>query len=204
RAQHSMVRFSGPQDVYWRNRLTESVNSIRTMLLHAAGVAPLRVVMVTSATGGEGKTSLSSHLAISLARAGRRTLLVDTDMRRPSVHRVFDLPQDPGLGDLLRAEVDIAEVIRPGPVDDLWVLPAGRSTSQAIQALALEGVPVIFNRLREQFDFIIVDSCPVLPVADSLLVAQHVDGVIFTLLRDVSRLPQVYAGYQRLSALGVR
>ena len=95
-------------------------------------------------------------------------------------------------------------MIRPGPVDDLWVLPAGRSTSQAIQALALEGVPVIFNRLREQFDFIIVDSCPVLPVVDSLLVAQHVDGVIFTLLRDVSRLPQVYAGYQRLSALGIR
>src|SRR5205807_1473988 len=112
-AQRSLARLSAPRDVYWHSVLTESVNAIRTMLLHAAGAGSLRVIMVTSATGGEGKTSLSSHLAVSLARAGRRTLLVDTDLRRPAVHQVFDLPQDPGLGDLLRAEVDIAEVIRP-------------------------------------------------------------------------------------------
>src|SRR5207247_7787622 len=105
----------------------------------------------------------SSHLAMSLARAGRRTLLVDTDMRRPALHGVFDLPLCPGLGELLRAEAEIADAVRPGPANDLWVLPAGRFTSEGIQALALAGVPTIFGRLREQFDFIVVDSCPVLP-----------------------------------------
>jgi capsular exopolysaccharide synthesis family protein len=204
RAQHSLVRLSAPRDGYWRNVLTESVNAIRTMLLHAAGTGALRVVMVTSATGGEGKTSLSSHLAISLARAGRRTLLVDTDLRRPAVHRVFDLAVSPGLSELLCDQADSVEAIQPGPVGGLWVLPAGRATGPAIQALAQGRIPAVFDRLREQFDIIVVDSCPVLPVADALQVAQHVDGVIFTLLREVSRLPQVYAGYQRLSSLGVR
>jgi polysaccharide biosynthesis transport protein len=117
---------------------------------------------------------------------------------------VFGLPLNPGLSELLRAEVVTSVAVQSGPVNDLWILTAGLPSSHAIEALAKEGVPRIFSQLREQFDFIVVDSCPILPVADSLLIAQHVDGVIFTMLREVSRLPQVYAGYQRLAALGVR
>src|SRR5438132_8878639 len=174
------------------------------MLLHAASTEPLRVVMVTSATVGEGKTSLSSHLAVSLARAGRKTLLVDCDMRRPAVHRVFDVPLEPGLGEVLCGEAEVPDVLRPSPLEDLWIMPAGRPNGLASQALAGPALPALFKRLREQFDFVLIDACPVLPVADTLLVGQHVDGVIFTLLRDVSRLPQVYAGYQRLTGLGIR
>jgi capsular exopolysaccharide synthesis family protein len=203
-ASNSLVPSNGTPDLYWQNLLIESVNTVRIMLLHAARIEPLRVIMVTSASGGEGKTSLSSHLALSLARSGRKVLLIDCDMRRPSVHRTFDHPLNPGFSELLCGQVDISVAVQPGPVNDLWLLPAGQSSSHAIEALAKEGAPSIFNRLREQFDFIVVDSCPILPVADSLLIAQHVDGVIFTMLREVSRLPQVYAGYQRLAALGVR
>jgi Mrp family chromosome partitioning ATPase len=73
-----------------------------------------------------------------------------------------------------------------------------------VQALAQDGVKAMFAQLKEQYDFIIVDSCPVLPVADSLLLGQHVDAVLFSVLRDISRTPLVYAAQQRLHSLGVR
>lgn len=202
--QYNLTVGGGGPDPYWQNLLIESVTAVRMMLLRAATTEPLRLVMITSATVGEGKTSLSSHLAVSLARAGRKTLLVDCDMRRPAVHRVFDLPLEPGLGELLAGEADVPDVLRPSPLEDLWIMSAGKPNGLASHALAGPTLPALFQRLRDQFDFVLIDACPVLPVADTLLVGQHVDGVIFTLLRDVSRLPQVYAGYQRLTSMGIR
>jgi Mrp family chromosome partitioning ATPase len=84
------------------------------------------------------------------------------------------------------------------------MVPAGICDSHATQALAHETVENIFEELRGQFDFIVLDTCPVLPVADALLLGQHVDGVIFSILRDESRLPKVYAAYQRMASLGCK
>ena len=80
------------KDRYWQNLLLESVDATRTMLVHAARTGSHRVVMIASAVGGEGKTSLSTYLATSLAQSGLRTLLIDADLRNPSIHSVFDLP----------------------------------------------------------------------------------------------------------------
>jgi succinoglycan biosynthesis transport protein ExoP len=194
----------GSDEVIWRSQLTESVNAMRTMLLRLSRDEPLQIVLVTSALGGEGKTTLSSHLATSLARAGRRTLLIDGDLRKASLHKVFDLPAEPGLAELLRGEAEVADTIRPTLVDRLWLVPAGRCDDLALQALGMPEIRATFDRLRGQYDFIIVDSAPVLPVADSLLLSQNVDGVVFSILGDVSRVPRVYGAYERLAALGVR
>lgn len=184
--------------------LMESIDAIRAMILHMSRVDSLSVVMVTSALEGEGKTSLSGHLATSLARAGRRTLLIDCDLRRPALHRIFDLPQDEGLCELLRGELGAAEVVCPTPVDDLFAVTAGRSDALALQALARGDLHQVLEGYRGQFDFIVLDTAPILPVADSLLVAQHADAVVFSILHEVSRLPMVYGACERLSALGVR
>jgi capsular exopolysaccharide synthesis family protein len=204
RARQRLIRPNPTRDFHSHSLLTESMDATRTMLLHAAGQEPLRTVMVTSAMGGEGKTSVSCHLAASLARARRRTLLIDCDMRNPSAHRLFDLPRGPGFSELLRGEVDLAEATRPTLLSGLWVIPAGECDPLALQNLAQGDAGPIFEQLRQQYDFVVVDSCPVLPVADSLLIGQHVDGVIFSILRDVSQAPKVYAAYQRLAMLGVR
>jgi capsular exopolysaccharide synthesis family protein len=174
------------------------------LLLHAARTESLQVVMVTSALPGEGKTSLASQLATSLARAWRKTLLVDGDLRKPGAHALFDLPQEPGLCEVLRGEVQAADAIKPTALSRLWLMPAGNWDNHAVQALAQESVRAMFSQLKEHYDFIIVDSAPVLPVADSLLLGQNVDAVIFSLLRDVSRLPTVYSAQQRLNNLGIR
>lgn len=192
------------RDVYWQNLLTESVDAIRTQLLHAAQTESLGVVMVTSALGGEGKTSLASHLATSLARAWRKTLLVDCDLRNPGAHKQFGQELEPGFSEVLRGESEADDVVRPTPVSRLWMISAGRWDSHAIQALAQEAVRGIFDRLREQYDFIVIDSSPVLPVADALALGQNVDAVILAVLRDVSRLPTVAAAHHRLATLGIR
>lgn len=188
----------------WQNQLTESVDAIRTMLMHASRSENLRVIMITSASAGEGKTSLATQLAASLARAWRKTLLIDGDLRHPSAHQVFDVPQEPGFSELLRNEVAVADAIKPTTLGRLWLMPAGHFDSHAVQALAQDNMRTLFEQLKQQYDFIIVDSCPVLPVADALLLGQHVDGVIFSVLRDVSRVPAVYAAQQKISNLAIR
>jgi capsular exopolysaccharide synthesis family protein len=160
--------------------------------------------MVTSAGGGEGKTSLASQLAASLARAWRKTLLIDGDLRHPAVHKLFNQPLEPGFSEVLRGEVGVHDTVRPTAISRLWAMSAGHWDSHAVQALAQEGVRSLFGQLKEQYDFIVVDSCPVLPVADSLLLGQHVDSVLFAVMRDVSRAPALYAAQQRLEGLGVR
>jgi capsular exopolysaccharide synthesis family protein len=193
-----------PRDLQIQNQMTEAVDAVRTLLLHQSRTQALQVVMVTSPGGGEGKTSLASQLAASLARAWRKTLLVDGDLRNPAAHRLFDVPLEPGLSEVLRGEVKAGDVVRPTPLSRLWMVPAGHWDSHAVQALAQDGVRALFTQLKSEYEFIIVDSCPVLPVADSLLLGQHVDAVILSVLRDVSRLPAVHAAHQRFNALGVR
>jgi polysaccharide biosynthesis transport protein len=195
---------ASPRDLQLQNQMTEAVDAVRTMLLHRARAEGLQVVMVTSAGGGEGKTSLASQLAASLARAGRKTLLIDGDLRNPAAHRLFDVPLEPGLSEVLRGEAGVGDVVRPTPLSRLWLVPAGSWDSHAVQSLAQDGVRALLAGLKGQYEFLIVDSCPVLPVADSLLLGQHVDAVIFSVLRDVSRMPAVHAAHQRLTALGVR
>jgi succinoglycan biosynthesis transport protein ExoP len=197
-------RSSAAHNAEWQNRLTEAVDAIRTTLLSAARFEGLRRVMVTSAVGGEGKTLLSCHLAISLARAGCKTLLIDGDLRRPSVHKLFDLPLASGLSELLRGEVSPADMTNAGPVAGLSVITAGQSDSRAIQTLARDRVGEVLQQLSENYEFIVIDSAPVLPIADSQLIGQHADGVVLSVMRDVSRLPSVYAACERLNMLHIR
>lgn len=196
---------SGDADmVRSRSMLVESVDAARTTLLHISRTESVRVVMVASALSGEGKTSLSSHLATSLARAGRRTLLIDGDMRCPSIHELFDQPCAPGFSEVLRNEIDLADAVQPTAANGLSLLAAGLSDGESNQALARRDLRATFDQLKQEYDFIVIDSSPVLPVADALLIGQHVDAVLFSVMRDVSRIPKVQEAYDRLSRLGIR
>jgi capsular exopolysaccharide synthesis family protein len=188
----------------WQAQLNESVDAIRTVILHQARTEPLHVLMVTSAQGGEGKTTLATQLAASLSRAWKRTLVIDGDLRHPAAHTLFDAPQEPGLAEVLRGEVEPGDAIRATQLARLWLLPTGNGDAHAIQALAQDNVQTLFEQLKQQYDYIIIDTPPVLPVTDSLLLGQHVDGMVFAILRDVSRAPAVHAAQQKLAPLGVR
>jgi capsular exopolysaccharide synthesis family protein len=196
-------RAASPREELWQHRLTESIDTTRIMLSHLADADSIRVVLVTSAVSGEGKTSLASCLATSLARSGRKTLLIDGDLRWPMVHQLFDHAQRPGLSELVRGEVGADDAIRPTAIKNLWIIPAGREDEHARTELSQPRARAAFNGLRERFDFVIVDSAPVLPVADTLLLSQHVDAALFSILRDVSQVPRVHEACGRIASLGI-
>ncbi|MFV2068739.1 MAG: polysaccharide biosynthesis tyrosine autokinase [Pirellulales bacterium] len=184
--------------------LMESIDSVRTTLMHASTSKQTRVVMITSALGHEGRSTVASQLAASLARAGRRTLLLDGDLRHPTLHRLFDFPLEDGFCEVLRAEVDVSDVIQPTHAEGLWLLTAGYCDAAAIQALAKEQVQPIFDKVRAEFDFVIIDAAPVLKLSDSLIMGQYADGALLSVLRDVSQVPKIHQASELLRSVGIR
>lgn len=184
--------------------LADSVDGVRTALLRDTASEGTRVVLVTSAIHHEGKTTLATQLATSLARAGKRTLLIDGDLRKPVAHRLYGLSLDPGFCEVLRGECELEETLRPTRASGLWMMTAGRCDEESLHELAKEGVDDIFKQLRSAFDYIIIDASPVLATADALVVGQYVDAAIVSVLRDASRVPIVFEACDRLRGVGVR
>lgn len=182
--------------------LIEAIDSLRTRLMHDASADGTRVVMVTSAARQEGKTTLASQLAASLARAGRRTVLLDGDLRKPAAHMLFELPLEPGFCEVLRGEVELDDVIRPTRAAGLWLISSGYCDVEALQELSKGGVSTLFEKLRLEFDFVVVDTGPVLSLADPLLFGQQCDAALVSVLRDVSQAPRVQEAYERLESVG--
>lgn len=185
-------------------QLTESIDSVRTALMHESTTRRRQIVMVTSAATMEGRTTVASQLAASLARAGRRTLLIDGDLRRPNLHMLFDLPLEEGLCEVLRAETDVTDVVRATHAEGLWLLTAGYCDADAVHALATDQVQPIFDKLRADYDFIIIDGAPVLGLSDSLLFGQHCDGAVLSVLRDYTSVPKIHQAAELLKSVGIR
>ncbi|MGL4512561.1 MAG: polysaccharide biosynthesis tyrosine autokinase [Lacipirellulaceae bacterium] len=185
-------------------QLNESIDSVRTALMHESTTKRRRVVLVASAVTMEGRTTVASQLAASLARAGRRTLLVDGDLRSPSLHTLFGTPLEDGICEVLRAEAELADVVRPTQAEGLWLMTAGYCDGDAVQALATDQLEPIFEHLRNYYDFVIIDGAPVLGVSDSLLFGQHCDGVILSVLRDSSNVPKIHKACEMLRSVGIR
>lgn len=185
-------------------QLTESIDSVRTALMHESTTNRRQVVLVTSAAAMEGRTTVASQLAASLARAGRRTLLVDGDLRRPSLHKLFDVPLEDGLCEVLRTESEIADVVSPTHAEGLWLMTAGFCDADAVHALATDQAQPIFDKLRSDYDFIIIDGAPVLGLADSLLFGQHCDGAVLSVLRDHTNVPKIHQSSELLRSVGIR
>ena len=182
--------------------LIDSVDSLRTMLLQSCPEGSSSILMITSAWSGEGKTTLSSHLANSLARSGHRTLLVDCDLRCPSLHQLFNLNAAPGVCDLLTGAA-IEETVQATAVENLSLLAAGELTQKSGVVLAQGGLREVFNRLRSQYQFIVVDSSPLLAMPDTMMVGKAVDGVVLSVRSGISQAHQVYAAYELLRQLAL-
>lgn len=183
--------------------LTRSIDSIRTTLQLAKHSNPYQVIMVSSALGQEGKTTVASQLAVSYARSGRRTLLIDGDVRNPQQHVVLGMPMQQGLCEVLRGEANVNEVLKATPAENLWVLGAGYRDTHTDQYMALPVLPNLIQELRGQFDIIIIDTSPALTNPDAMLIGQTVDAAILSVRRDISRLPKVKEAAERLRSVGI-
>jgi capsular exopolysaccharide synthesis family protein len=183
--------------------LAECGDTIRTLISQGSREAP-KVILVTSGVEREGKTTFAAQLAASLARADKRTLLLDGDLRHPSAHVALGLELRAGLPELLRGELGNDEAVQPTSIDGLFAVTGGACDYAAISALSRPELARIFKGFRDSFDHIVIDAGPVLDVSDSLLLGQQSDVAILSAMLDVSRVPQVQATVDRLRSVGVR
>jgi protein-tyrosine kinase len=162
------------------NRMgAEEFRTLRSRLYQIREKLPLKRLMVTSALPKEGKSFVAANLAQVMVRQhGRRALLIDADLRSPGMHRHLGAEQSPGLSDYLLGECDEFTILQRGPMEDLFFVPAGRVVSGAPELLANGRLKLLLQRLEPLFDWIILDTPPVIPVSDSTLLANFCDGVL--------------------------
>lgn len=159
--------------------LSEAIHAIRSTVELSDSAGPPRTTFVTSCGKGEGKTSIAYALARDFAQTGRRVLLIDADMRRPSMHKLFGLENRNGLVDLLRREAEIADVVHPTPILNLAFIATGGSAANPAELLAMGTLPWLVGQFEEQYDLVLFDGPPVLGLADAPSIAAHVDATLF-------------------------
>lgn len=147
----------------------------------------MKCFMVTSATVGEGKSTVSSFLALTIARHKKtKTILVDADLRRPKVHRYYGLPREPGFAEVLAGEKDILDVVRDTSCDTLKVMSAGRHEAAPSYLFDSHRLGEVFSELKFYYDTIIVDAPPVIPVSDPVMLSPEMDAVLMVVMAGVT------------------
>ncbi len=160
---------------------SEAIRAIRTAVIFSSPDEKSRSVLVTSTSPHEGKTLVASNLAVALAQAGQRTLVIDADMRRPRMHEVFDYAQEPGLSNVLVADGDLGTAIRQTSIPHLSFMPAGHIPPNPAELLGSKRCDALLNGLAERFDWVIIDAPPVMAVTDAAVVAHQAGGVLFVI-----------------------
>ena len=161
------------------NLFGESFRSIRTNVLFSSADEGSRLVVVTSSAPGEGKTAVSTNLSLALAQSGHRVLLIDADMRKPRVHEVFSQPLAPGLSNLLVGDKQVSEAIKESPQQGLWMMPAGTFPPNPAELLGSKKFRDLTLFLQQYFDWVIIDTPPVMAVTDASIAANLAHGVLF-------------------------
>ena len=156
----------------------ENYRSIRTALLVTAENHDARCVLVSSPEPGDGKSTLISNLAIAMAQSGKRVLLIDADLRRPTIHNLFRVSRDIGVTEVLSGEIDFLNAIRPTTVERLSLLVAGSSPTNPAELLSSPRLNRMLHDAKNEFDFVFVDAPPLLAVSDPCILARHADGML--------------------------
>ncbi len=187
-----------------RGSLAESCRSIRTNLMFMSPGHNMNTLLVTSAGPSEGKTSLSANLAYTMASAGKRTILVDTDMRRPRVHRVFGLERRGALAQALIGEVEFEAAVRPSGYANLDLMPLGSVPPNPAELLDSSVFLRLLEWLHTNYDRVIFDSPPAMAVTDASILAQYVDGVIVVAREDKSNRHVMRQAIKALQTVNAR
>jgi capsular exopolysaccharide synthesis family protein len=185
---------------------SEGFRIIRSAIQLSSPDQPYQIVHVVSAAEGEGKSCVSAHLATAMALDGKRTLLIDADMRRPSIHKYFRYASNAaGLAEVLTGQVELESVTHQiTEVEGLTVLPAGGSVPNPVELLGSQKMHRLTVELRDYYDIIIVDSPPVAAMADALVLTGLADGSLFVVRSATSPRQHLQNSVKRLVGSGGR
>jgi polysaccharide biosynthesis transport protein len=182
----------------------EAYRLLHATLQWAQGSHPFRTFTVTSALPREGKSTVAANLALVFAMEGRRTLLIDADLRRPRLHRAFSVPRAPGLSQCLSGYITVANAIRATHVDGLFLLPAGQAELVRGHVFRAPALRELIADLSKRFDVIVIDTPPVFAAADAAIVGPLTDATIFVVRAGQTGRDAAQQAYQQLIGVGAR
>jgi len=187
-----------------RSPFAEAINDIRTAILFSRIDAAPKVVLITSAMPGEGKTTLASNLALAFARRGR-TLFIDADLRKGRLEELSRLKNHPGLTDLLSGQCTSNEaIVADVEAENLFLLTAGTSPPNPLEVVSSKRFADNLASLRKDFEYIVVDGTPLLPVSDSIVLARIVDVTVMTVKSDDTTREVALEALKRLQGSRIR
>jgi tyrosine-protein kinase Etk/Wzc len=182
--------------------IAESFRHLRTNVQYAQLDKPLKTILVTSPNPKEGKSTIAANLAITLAQTEQRVLLIDADMRRPTIHALFGLKKDPGLTDLLFGSATLEEVTRQDVLDNLWIIGAGTKPPNPAEILGSIKMKEFIKTVRLAYDVVIFDSPPVLAVTDAAVLSTAVDGTLLVVSSDKTHVQALGRATEVLKGIG--
>jgi succinoglycan biosynthesis transport protein ExoP len=184
-----------------KSAISEAYSSLGGALLYSTSDGLPHVMLVTSAQPTEGKSTTCYAIAAGLARIGRRVVLIDADLRRPSLHRRIGIDNSKGLTALLTSQVPVETSVIPSPQKDLDLIPSGPVPPNPTDLIASVRMHAVIEELASKYDVVIIDSPPILGLADAPLMGALTDGVIMVIEADRSRRGHLKASLRRLRAM---
>lgn len=179
--------------------VAEQYKVLRTGLYSLSVEKPVKAIAITSSQSGEGKTTTCCNLAVTLAMdAEKKILLIDSDLRKPELHRLLKLPRKPGLSDILIDKADVRDFLKKPAIENLYVIPSGNIVSSAAELLRYAKLKKLISELKEEFDYIIFDTPPALNVTDSSIVGSICDGLIMVVKAEVTQKSMIEEAFSIL------
>jgi capsular exopolysaccharide synthesis family protein len=193
-SERNLICFQKP-----KSTIAESYRTVRTSLLFASPEdRPLKTILITSSLPEEGKTFTTTNLATIFSQLNERIVLIDTDMRRSKVHKVFKVEQKNGLSDFLTGKLSFDMAVRPTFIPNLSLITAGTIPPNPSELLSSAKISSLFEVLKLRFDRIIIDSPPILSVADTSILANIVDGIVLVIKGASTRLEAIRQSKQKI------
>lgn len=185
-----------------KSREAEVFRGLRTSLFFSSHAKDFKVIQCTSANQGDGKTTMIANLAVSIAQTGKRVLLVDCDLRRPRIHTMFGLGDSVGLSSIVIDGAEPWDIVQPTESDNLSVLPCGPVPNNPAELLTCPMFEEFLALARDRYDYVLLDTPPILAVADPCIVAPRVDGVIMVVRVSKDTRPQAVRAKEMLESVG--
>ncbi|MFJ8265529.1 CpsD/CapB family tyrosine-protein kinase [Peribacillus asahii] len=168
-----LIAYSSPQ-----SPITEQYRLIRSNIHFSSGDKEIKSIVITSPKTSDGKTTTASNLAIVLAQKGKRVLLVDADLRKPSVHYAFNISNIQGLTNVLEKKIPLNQAISKTPISNLTILTSGNIPTAPSELLDSKAMELIMEEMKEMYDYVLFDTPSVLEVTDAQIIANKSDGIV--------------------------
>lgn len=181
----------------------EAYKTLRTNIEQITSIDNIKTILITSSISGEGKSTVAGNLAISLSKNNHKVLVIDCDLRRPSLHDKFNIENEYGVGEILLGENELKSSIKK--IDSrLSVLTAGKIKNDTAELFATENMKQLLDEVRITYDYIIIDSAPIIPVADTCVLARVIDAAVLVVRANKSIEKLVIQGYEKLKKTSIK